>query len=176
MISFIKAYRQDPFVGHLATPVTTSAFTRAYLRLLPAYRPGLTPLSRGTEIGFAHGYFLVGPFYTFGPLRSINFSLNSLAVGVLAALTLIFILTVALTIYGRVTYEVYNNALFVKLIRQKLNPESLNGVGLPKVKRTTELDSIYGWQKFSEGFFTGGFIGTILAGVGIFLYSTLLSS
>ena len=69
MVSFIKPYALDPFVGHLATPITTSAFTRAYLRLLPAYRPNLTPLARGTEIGFTHGYFLFGPFYSYGPLR-----------------------------------------------------------------------------------------------------------
>lgn len=171
MVSFIKPYRQDPFVGHLATPITTSAFTRAYLRLLPAYRPGLTPFSRGTEIGFAHGYFLVGPFYNFGPLRSAEFSVNSLSVGVLAALTLVFILTVALSIYGRVTYDVYENALLVKLVRQKLTSESAS---LPQVKRTTELDSIFGWQKFSEGFFSGGLIGTVFAGIGIALYSTYL--
>jgi photosystem I subunit 11 len=170
MVSFIKPYRQDPFVGHLATPVTTSAFTRAYLRLLPAYRPGLTPFSRGSEIGFAHGYFLVGPFYTYGPLRSVEFSLNSLSVGVLAALALVFILTVALSIYGRVTYDVYDNALLMKLVRQKLSSESTNSV--PQVKRTSELDSIFGWQKFSEGFFSGGLFGAVVAGIGIALYST----
>lgn len=170
MVSFIKPYRQDPFVGHLATPITTSAFTRAYLRLLPAYRPGLTPFSRGTEIGFAHGYFLVGPFYTYGPLRSAEFSINSLAVGVLAALALVFILTVALSIYGKVTYDVYEDALLVKLLRQKLASDA--GSTFPTVKRTTELDSIFGWQKFSEGFFSGGLFGTVVAGIGIILYST----
>lgn len=172
MVSFIKPYRQDPFVGHLATPITTSAFTRAYLRILPAYRPGLTPLSRGAEIGFTHGYFLIGPFYTYGPLRSADFSLTSLAAGLLAAITLVLILTVGLSIYGQVTYDVYDNALIVKLVRQLVGSEKTKE--LPKIKGTSELDSVLGWQKFSEGFFSGGLIGSIVAAVGIALYSTYL--
>ena len=172
MVSFIKPYRQDPFVGHLATPITTSAFTRAYLRILPAYRPGLTPLTRGVEIGFTHGYFLVGPFYTFGPLRSVEFALPSLAAGLLAAITLLLILTAALTIYGQVTYEVYDNALVVKLVRQLVGSEQTTE--LPKIKRSSDLDSVLGWQKFSEGFFSGGLIGSVVAALGIALYSTYL--
>ena len=77
MVSFIKPYALDPFVGHLATPVTTSAFTRAYLRLLPAYRPNLTPLTRGTEIGFTHGYFLYGRgLEIFNFVSWVNFTLS----------------------------------------------------------------------------------------------------
>jgi photosystem I subunit 11 len=170
MVSFIKPYRQDPFVGHLATPITTSAFTRAYLRILPAYRPGLTPLSRGAEIGFTHGYFLVGPFYTFGPLRSAEFSVPSLAAGLLAAITLLLILTIGLSIYGQVTYEVYDNPLVVKVVRQFVGSEKTSE--LPKIKRATDLDSLLGWQKFSEGFFSGGLIGSVVAALGITLYST----
>jgi hypothetical protein len=69
MANFIKPYNDDPFVGHLATPITSSAVTRALLQNLPAYRFGLTPLLRGLEIGLAHGYFLIGPFVNLGPLR-----------------------------------------------------------------------------------------------------------
>jgi len=57
MANFIKPYNDDPFVGHLATPITSSSVTRALLKNLPAYRLGLTPLLRGLEIGLAHGYF-----------------------------------------------------------------------------------------------------------------------
>ena len=53
MANFIKPYNDDPFVGHLATPITSSAVTRAILQNLPAYRFGLTPLLRGLEIGLA---------------------------------------------------------------------------------------------------------------------------
>jgi len=68
MSQFIKPYNDDPFVGNLATPVSTSSFTRSLLGNLPAYRPGISPLFRGLEIGMTHGYFLVGPFYKLGPL------------------------------------------------------------------------------------------------------------
>jgi len=33
-----------------------------YLSNLPAYRTGVSPTLRGTEIGLAHGFFLAGPF------------------------------------------------------------------------------------------------------------------
>ena len=75
MANFIKPYNDDPFVGHLATPITSSAVTRAILQNLPAYRFGLTPLLRGLEIGLAHGYFLMGPFVNLGPLRNSDIAL-----------------------------------------------------------------------------------------------------
>ena len=77
MANFIKPYNNDPFVGHLATPITSSAVTRAILQNLPAYRFGLTPLLRGIEIGLAHGYFLMGPFVSLGPLRNSEVALLS---------------------------------------------------------------------------------------------------
>jgi len=97
MANFIKPYNDDPFVGHLATPVTSSAITRAILQNLPAYRLGLTPLLRGLEIGLAHGYFLMGPFVKLGPLRNSDVALLS---GFLSTIGLIVILTLGLTIYG----------------------------------------------------------------------------
>ncbi len=65
----VSPYQGDPFVGHLSTPITTSNLTKAYLGLLPAYKSGLSPLLRGINIGFVHGYFLLGPFVKLGPLR-----------------------------------------------------------------------------------------------------------
>ena len=100
MANFIKPYNDDPFVGHLATPITSSAVTRSILQNLPAYRPGLTPLSRGLEIGLAHGYFLIGPFSKLGPLRNSDISLFA---GFLSTIGLILILTLGLTIYGIAT-------------------------------------------------------------------------
>jgi photosystem I subunit 11 len=97
MANFIKPYNDDPFVGHLATPITSSAVTRSILRNLPAYRVGLTPLLRGLEIGLAHGYFLIGPFVKLGPLRNSDVSLLA---GYFSTLGLIIILTLGLTIYG----------------------------------------------------------------------------
>ena len=102
MPQFIKPYNDDPFVGNLATPVTTSSFTKLYLSNLPAYRKGLSPLLRGLEIGMAHGYFIVGPFYKLGPLRN---SSSALLVGFLSAVGLICFMTAGLAIYGYVSFK-----------------------------------------------------------------------
>jgi len=88
MANFIKPYNDDPFVGHLATPITSSSLTRALLKNLPAYRFGLTPLLRGLEIGLAHGYFLIGPFAKLGPLRDSDIGLLA---GFLSTIGLILI-------------------------------------------------------------------------------------
>ena len=95
MANFIKPYNDDPFVGHLATPITSSAVTRAILQNLPAYRLGLTPLLRGLEIGLAHGYFLMGPFVMLGPLRNSEVALLS---GFLSTIGLIVILAAYLIV------------------------------------------------------------------------------
>jgi photosystem I subunit 11 len=101
MANFIKPYNDDPFVGHLATPITSSAVTRAILQNLPAYRSGLT-LLRGLEVGLAHGYFLMGPFVKLGPLRDSDIALFA---GFLSTIGLIIILTLALTIYGVASFK-----------------------------------------------------------------------
>ena len=134
MSEFVKPYNNDPFVGNLSTPVTTSTATKLYLGNLPIYRKGLSPLMRGLEIGMAHGYFLIGPFYVLGPMRNTE---NALLVGFIAALGLIFILTVGLTIYGLASF-------------------SDNGEG-------TLLESSKGWRNFTSGFFIGAFGGDIIA-------------
>jgi photosystem I subunit XI len=131
MANFIKPYNDDPFVGHLATPITSSAVTRAILRNLPAYRFGLTPLLRGLEIGLAHGYFLMGPFVNLGPLRNSDIGLLA---GFLSTIGLILILTLGLTIYGVAT--------FGQDMTQTATAE-------------TELQTRKGWDQFKGGFFVG---------------------
>jgi len=42
-MEMVKPYHGDPFVGHLSTPISDSAFTRAFIGNLPAYRKGLSP-------------------------------------------------------------------------------------------------------------------------------------
>jgi photosystem I subunit XI len=128
MANFIKPYNDDPFVGHLATPITSSAVTRAILQNLPAYRFGLTPLLRGLEIGLAHGYFLMGPFVNLGPLRNSEIGLLA---GFLSTIGLILILTLGLTIYGVATFE---------------NTSS---------ESTTDLQTKNAWNQFKGGFFVG---------------------
>ena len=104
----VSSFEGDPFVGHLSTPITTSTLTKTYLSLLPAYKVGLSPLLRGINIGFVHGYFLLGPFVKLGPLRDsqvANF------VGFVSTISLIIILTTCLLIYGFVTFSDKNTKI-----------------------------------------------------------------
>ena len=130
MANFIKPYNDDPFVGHLATPITSSSVTRAILQNLPAYRLGLTPLLRGLEIGLAHGYFLMGPFVTLGPLRNSEIALLS---GFLSTIGLIVILTLGLTIYGVAAF----------------------GQGQTQSPNKNDLQTKRAWDQFKGGFFVG---------------------
>lgn len=132
----VSSFGGDPFVGHLSTPITTSSLTKTYLSLLPAYKTGLSPLLRGINIGFVHGYFLVGPFVKLGPLRNsevANF------VGFVSTLSLIIILTTCLLIYGYVSFK-----------------------GSTK-KSSIDFLSSSGWGQFSSGFIVGGFGGASIA-------------
>jgi len=133
MANFIKPYNDDPFVGHLTTPITSSAITRMILKNLPAYRFGLTPLLRGLEIGLAHGYFLIGPFVKLGPLRNSEIGLFA---GFLSTIGLILILTLGLTIYGVAVF------------------------GQNNLKNSTTeayLQTKKAWDQFKGGFFVGAF-------------------
>ena len=134
MTQFIKPYNDDPFVGNLATPISTSSFTRSFLSNLPAYRLGLSPLLRGLEIGMAHGYFLVGPFYKLGPLRSSDVALLS---GLFSSVGLIIILSACLAIYGIVSFEESENKDI--------------------------LQSSQGWKRFTSGWLVGSIGGSIFA-------------
>lgn len=129
MANFIKPYNDDPFVGHLATPITSSSVTRTLLQNLPAYRFGLTPLLRGLEIGLAHGYFLIGPFVKLGPLRNSDIGLLA---GFLSTIGLIIILTLGLTIYGIATFG-------------DSKSETLDN----------NLQTKKAWDQFKGGFFVG---------------------
>jgi len=131
MANFIKPYNDDPFVGHLSTPITSSAVTKTILGNLPAYRPGLNPLLRGLEIVLAHGYFLIGPFVKLGPLRNTDVALLA---GFLSTLGLIIIATLGLTIYGYATFQDDNS--------------------------NDELQSKMGWNQFKGGFLVGAFGGS----------------
>jgi photosystem I subunit 11 len=140
MANFIKPYNNDLSVGHLSTPITNSAFTKAFLGNLPAYRPGLSSLLRGLEIGMAHGYFLIGPFDKLGPLRN---SPIDLLVGFLSTIGLIIILSVCLRIYGTVTFQKKSE------FNEKFSSK--------------DLESYEGWSKFSTGFLVGALGGASVA-------------
>jgi photosystem I subunit 11 len=147
MAQFIKPYNDDPFVGNLATPVSTSSFTKSLLSNLPAYRSGLSPLLRGLEIGMTHGYFLVGPFYKLGPLRSSDVALLS---GFFSSIGLIVIMTACLTIYGLVSFEDSD-------IKDKLQTSK-------------------GWKQFTSGWLVGSVGGASFAYVLISNISFLQTS
>jgi photosystem I subunit 11 len=135
----VSPFHNDPFVGHLSTPITTSNFTKSYLSLLPAYKAGLSPLLRGINIGFVHGYFLLGPFVKLGPLRNsevANF------VGLVSTISLIIILTTCLLIYGYVRFSENEK---------------------PKKKNVVDFLNSKGWYQFTSGFIVGGFGGSSVA-------------
>ena len=135
----VSSFQGDPFVGHLSTPITDSNLTKTYLSLLPAYKAGLSPLLRGINIGFVHGYFLLGPFVKLGPLRDsqvANF------VGFVSTISLLIILTTCLLIYGFVSFSdktTSNKKVLVDFLTAK------------------------GWSQFTSGFTVGGFGGAGIA-------------
>jgi photosystem II CP43 chlorophyll apoprotein len=132
----------------LATPINSSDFTLNFLKNLPIYRQGLSPLSRGLEIGMAHGYWLIGPFAVLGPLRDTE---QANLVGLLAAISLIVILTICLSIYGSVSFE--------KQLQTVPRPTFVSTVpNVPETLQTTE-----GWSQFTVGFLMGGVGGAIFA-------------
>lgn len=133
MTNFIQPYNNDPFVGNLSTPISTSSFTKSLLSNLPAYRRGLSPLLRGLEIGMAHGYFLIGPFDKLGPLRNTDVALLS---GFLSSVGLIIILTACLSMYGSVSFS--------------------------NVKDQSKdlLQTSSGWSQFTAGFLVGAIGGS----------------
>lgn len=138
----VAPFQGDPFVGHLSTPITTSNLTKTYLSLLPAYKSGLSPLLRGINIGFVHGYFLLGPFTKLGPLRDsqvANF------VGFVSTISLIVIMTACLLMYGYVTFS-----------QSKKSNEGEN-------KSVIDFLTPIGWRQFSSGFILGGFGGAGIA-------------
>ncbi len=91
-----------PEIGNLYTPVNASDITLKFLANLPIYRQGLSPFSRGLEIGMAHGYFLIGPFVKLGPLRDTELANQA---GLLATIGLLLILSICLWLYGSVSFQ-----------------------------------------------------------------------
>jgi len=145
MNNFIKPYNNDPFVGNLSTPISTSSITKSLLSNLPAYRRGLSPLLRGLEIGMSHGYFLIGPFDKLGPLRNTDVALLS---GFLSAVGLVIILTACLSMYGSVSFN-----------SSKEDSKDI-------------LQTSNGWSQFTGGFLVGsvggsGFAYLLLANIPI---------
>ena len=139
----IKPFNGDPFVGHLATPISASDFTKTFIGNLPAYRKNLSPIVRGLEIGLAHGYFLVGPEIVFGPLRDYPEAAN--LGGLITALVLVLLGTAGMSAYGLVSFK---------------EDSSLTSANAqtPAALKTGE-----GWSQLTAGFFIGGAAGAFVA-------------
>ena len=142
MTSSIVPPGGDPQVGDLATPLNSSGFSKVFLSNLPAYRKGLSASRRGLEIGMAHGFFLFGPFLVTGPFRNTEYAATD---GVLSAVGLVMVLTVALSLYGGQTSHT-SSASFT--------------TGTPE---PTGLETREGWGEFSSSFLIGGCGGAFFA-------------
>lgn len=139
-LDIISPYNEDPFLGHIMTPITGSKIVRSYLEFLPAYKYEMSPLLRGLNIGFAHGYFLFGPFAKLGPLRTTEASNFA---GFISTISIIILLTAGLLIYGYVTFKA-----------QKTKNVS---------NRSLTFLSAGGWYQMGAGFTLGGFGGAGVA-------------
>ncbi|MBO0349375.1 photosystem I reaction center protein subunit XI [Phormidium pseudopriestleyi FRX01] len=144
-IEIVKPYGGDPFVGHLSTPVSDSAFTKAFIGNLPAYRKGLSPILRGIEIGMAHGYFLIGPWIKYGPLRDYPEAAN--LGGLVSAMSLILIGTACMSVYGIASFQATGDDDY-----PSKNPQA-----------PADLKTAEGWSQLTAGFFVGGMGGVFVS-------------
>merc|ERR1719379_3242815 len=88
----------EPFAGdQVQTIVSDSRFSKQFIDNWAFYREGLKPWQRGLEIGMAHGYFIIGPFVSLGPLRNTP---EAATVGLLSGCALIGIVSVGGLLFG----------------------------------------------------------------------------
>merc|ERR1719188_889776 len=89
---------EEPFAGdQVKTIVSDSRFSKQFIANCAFYREGLKPWQRGLEIGMAHGYFLIGPFVSLGPLRNTP---EAATVGLLAGCAIIGLVSVGGLLFG----------------------------------------------------------------------------
>ncbi len=132
-------YLDTPELGNLQTPVNASDLVLKFVGNLPIYRAGLSPFSRGLEIGMAHGYFLLGPFVKLGPLRNTELANQA---GLLATIGLLLILSICLWLYGSTWFK---------------DSQSPQGE-LPKNLKTAKS-----WSEFNGGWIVGSCGGALFA-------------
>jgi photosystem I subunit 11 len=133
---------RDPQNSNLETPINASSLTKWYINNLPAYRPGITDLRRGLEVGMAHGYWLIGPFAKLGPLRDTDVANTA---GLLATIGMVTISTAAMALYSA------SNP-----------PQPLATVTTNKQVPST-FKSQEGWNTYTSGFLIGGIGGAVFA-------------
>lgn len=135
----VQPFQNNPQQGSLATPINTDGVPTTWIKNLPIYRNGLSPATRGLEIGMAHGYLLLGPFLKLGPLRNSD---QALLAGFGSASGLVVILSICLFIYGASVYQ-----------------RNSKPVGVLPDNLYTYKD----WSFFTSGFLVGGVGGVIFA-------------
>ncbi|OKH21826.1 photosystem I reaction center protein subunit XI [Hydrococcus rivularis NIES-593] len=141
----IKPYQNDPWKGNLSTPFNDSPIVRAYIRNLPAYRPGLTPFMRGLEIGMAHGYFLVGPQVVVGPLRETAHGAN--LSGLICAIYIAVSAVLGISIFALAMFQNNPKGSYNSYSKDDLRP----------------LRSKEDWFQLAGGVFLGSMGGAIFA-------------
>ncbi len=131
----------DPQGSNLATPINNSKLAKAIVNSFSAYRQGLSPMRRGIEVGVAHGYWQIGPFFEFNPLRYSEW-------GALTAL---------LSDIGLVVISAASIVLYAAT--KPLPPvPTLTVPHPPSVFASTK-----GWDTYATGFLIGGVGGAVLA-------------
>ena len=138
----VKPINGDPFIGMLETPVTSAPVVANFLSNLPAYRTGVSPLTRGVEVGLAHGFFLTGPIIKLGPLRATE---SAEIAGCLSGAGLVIILTACLSIYGATAFQT----------DEVIGVKTLSGREITR----DPVQSSEGWAKFTSGWLVGGLSG-----------------
>merc|ERR1719329_1537906 len=88
----------EPFAGDLVQSlIENGSFGKQFLANMAFYRDGLKPWQRGLEIGMAHGYFLIGPFTSLGPLRNTP---EAATVGLLCGCAIVGLVSIGGLIFG----------------------------------------------------------------------------
>ncbi len=141
----VQPYKNDPFRGNLSTPINDSALAKAFIRNLPAYRPGLSPFMRGLEIGMAHGYFLIGPEIVVGPLRETAHGAN--LSGLITAIYITASACLGISLFAMTTFQGNPKGAYNTYCKDELRP-----------LRTKE-----GWFQLNGGVFLGAMGGAIFA-------------
>ncbi len=142
----VTLYNDDPYIGHLATPISASGFTKTFIGNLPAYRERVSPVLRGLEVGLAHGYFLLGPWVIFGPLR--DYEKASYLGALISVIGLVLIATACMSIFGLVSFP--KDESQVPYLQD--NPQAPD-----------DLKTAQGWSQFTGGFFIGAMGGAFAA-------------
>jgi len=89
---------KEQFAGdQVQTLLENGRWSKQFLSNLAFYREGLKPWQRGLEIGMAHGYFLIGPFTSLGPLRNTP---EAATVGLLCGCAVVGIVSIGGLIFG----------------------------------------------------------------------------